>query len=84
MKEKWKTVYLLEIYDTYDDHIVFDSIEDAYDYAYNYLIDKGYDPTNDVYEVFKDLKENFEPDYFYIDEVLWCYSIPYMGNPENN
>lgn len=86
MEEKWKakTIYLFAIIEAYDDRIAFNSIEDAYDYAYNYLIDSGYDPTDDKYEVFKDLKKNFESDGFYINEILWCYSIPLYEKSENN
>lgn len=86
MKEKWKakTIYLFAIVEAYDDRIAFNSIEDAYDYAYDYLIDKGYDPTNDEYKVFKDLKKNFKSDGFYINEILWCEFISLYEKIKNN
>ena len=86
MEEKWKkkTIYMLLIVEAYDDRIAFYSIEDAYDYACDYLINKGYDPTNDEYKVFKNLKENFEPDGFYINEILSCYPSLLYEKSKNN
>lgn len=78
--KQWKTIYLLRLYETdeVDDCIVFDTIEAAYDYAYNYLIKEGYDPTNDTCGVFKELERKTVPDYFYVDQILDCYLVPYL------
>lgn len=58
----------------------FSSIEDAYDAAYDQLINWGYNPEDeDEASFFTDLKESYDnPDYkgFFVDEVLWCWEVP--------
>ena len=71
-------VWILETDD--NDHFVFKDIEKAKDFAYDLLIRWNYDPQNDVYEVFKELDENYNNVHysgFWVDEVLWCYEVDF-------
>lgn len=59
---------------------VFLNLEDARDYAYEQLIDWGYDPENDDCNVFKELDESYKnKNYsgFWVDELLWCSEANY-------
>ena len=72
-------VYILEMEDGIE--AAFDSLELAYNYTWDRLIDDGYDPENDTEEIFKDLSESYNDkkyDGFYIEDLAWCYAIDYF------
>ena len=59
---------------------VFLNLEDARDFAYKALIEWGYDPKNDEYNVFKELDESYKDNRysgFWVDELLWCSEANY-------
>lgn len=59
---------------------VFLNLEDARDFAYKQLIEWGYNPENDDYNVFKELDESYKDNKyagFWIDELLYCYEANY-------
>ena len=72
-------VYILDMGDGIE--AVFETLELAYNYTWDALIDDGYDPENDTYAVFKDLAESYANknyDGFYVEDLVWCYAVDYI------
>lgn len=74
-------IHRVWIVEVEDGHIeVFLNLEEARDYAYEQLVDWGYDPKNDEDGVFKELEKTYKDENFvgfWVDPVIWCYEANY-------
>ena len=71
-------VWILEIEGEHTE--VFLNLADARDYAHKQLIDWGYNPEDDKYNIFKELEESYKDQKyagFQIDELLYCHEANY-------
>ena len=71
-------VWVLEVEEGHVE--IFLNLSEARDYAYKQLIDWGYDPDNDEYNIFKELEESYKDERyagFWVDELLYCYEANY-------
>lgn len=61
----------------------FASLETAYNAAYDKLVEWGYSPDDeDEKNFFEELKETYENNTysgFCVDELLWCWEVPFDG-----